>query len=223
MVWQSRPIFISSTFSDMQAERDHLFTHVFPALEERLKARRRHLEWVDLRLGVATAGETQAEARELQVLKVCLAEVRRCRPFLIVLLGHRYGWVPPSGRMTAATAEEGFAVEAIGRSVTDLEIRFGALADPTQQPRSFFYFRESLPYRDMARDVAALYSDAHADRPDAVHSARKLAELKAEIERALPDRVRRYSAGWDQARQRVTGLEAWGQQVLEEIRHGPCA
>ena len=28
--WQPRPIFISSTFSDMQAERDHLFRYVFP-------------------------------------------------------------------------------------------------------------------------------------------------------------------------------------------------
>src|SRR5262249_25497063 len=141
MAWQSRPLFISSTFADMQAERDHLRTHVFPALEERLKARRRHLEWVDLRLGVATASETQAEARELQVLKVCLAEVNRCRPFLIVLLGDRYGWVPPAECIVAAAAEEGFAADVIGRSVTDLEIRYGVLADPKQQPRSFFYFR----------------------------------------------------------------------------------
>lgn len=86
MAWQSRPVFIGSTFTDMQAERDHLRTHVFPELEERLKARRRHLEWVDLRLGVATASLKEREQRELQVLKVCLAEVKRCRPFLTVLL-----------------------------------------------------------------------------------------------------------------------------------------
>ena len=85
--WKSQPIFVSSTFADMQAERDHLRAVVFPALEERLRARRSHLEWVDLRLGVATASLAEGEARELQVLKVCLAEVRRCRPFLIVLLG----------------------------------------------------------------------------------------------------------------------------------------
>jgi hypothetical protein len=51
---------------------------------------------------VATADETHVEARELQVLKVCLAEVRRCRPFLIVLLGDCYGWIPPADRITAA-------------------------------------------------------------------------------------------------------------------------
>jgi tetratricopeptide (TPR) repeat protein len=219
MAWQSRPLFISSTFADMQAERDHLRTHVFPALEERLKAKRRHLEWVDLRLGVATAGQADPEARELQVLKVCLAEVRRCRPFLIVLLGDRYGWVPPAGRITAAAAEEGFGADVVGRSVTDLEIRFGVLADPEQQPRSYFYFREPLPYHDMPKDVAAFYADEYDAIPGSADRAKRLAELKQEIEHTLPDRVRRYSVGWDRRSQRVNGqdLVAWGRKVEKDI------
>src|SRR5262245_24953150 len=210
MAWQSRPIFISSTFSDMQAERDHLRAHVFPALEERLKARRRHLEWVDLRVGVATAGERDAE---LQVLKVCLAEVRRCRPFLIVLLGDRYGWVPPVERAAAAAAEEGLTADVAGRSVTDLEIRLGVL-DDRGQIRTYFYFREPLPYRDMPREVAALYSDADDAGLEAADRVRRLAQLKQEVERALPKgRVRRYSAAWDRKAQKVVGLELWGEQV----------
>ena len=76
-MWRARPVFISSTFADMQAERDHLRDHVFLKLEDELRKRRHNLEWVDLRLGVATASLAEGEARELQVLKVCLAEVRR--------------------------------------------------------------------------------------------------------------------------------------------------
>jgi hypothetical protein len=49
--WGARPVFITSTFQDMQAERDWLWDFVFPALEDRLRRRRRHLEWIDLRLG----------------------------------------------------------------------------------------------------------------------------------------------------------------------------
>ena len=37
----------------MQDERDFLRNVVFPELEERLLARRHHLEWVGLRVGVA--------------------------------------------------------------------------------------------------------------------------------------------------------------------------
>jgi hypothetical protein len=56
-MWRARPVFISSTFQDMQAERDYLRTRVFSELEKRLRARRHHLEWVDLRIRVATAAE----------------------------------------------------------------------------------------------------------------------------------------------------------------------
>ena len=127
-MWTARPIFISSTFVDMQAERDYLRTRVFPELEERLRARRCHLEWVDLRVGVATASQRDERTRELHVLKVCLAEVARCRPFVVVLIGDRYGWVPAPERVEAAAAEAGFAADIAGRSVTDLEIDFGAFA-----------------------------------------------------------------------------------------------
>src|SRR5207247_1394507 len=88
--WKSRPIFISSTFRDMHAERDHLRHHVFPRLEEELLKRRHHLEWIDLRQGVQSGEAATEEQRELIVLKVCLDEIKRSRPFLIVLLGDRY-------------------------------------------------------------------------------------------------------------------------------------
>src|ERR1700739_580098 len=98
-MWRTRPVFISSTFVDMQAERDFLRSRVFPELEERLRARRHTLEWVDLRVGIPTATQSDERIRELHVLKVCLEEVHRCKPFLIVLLGDRYGWIPEEDRM----------------------------------------------------------------------------------------------------------------------------
>ena len=64
-MWRARPVFISSTFVDMQAERDYLRTRVFPELEERLRARRHNLEWVDLRVGVATASKGEEHKREM--------------------------------------------------------------------------------------------------------------------------------------------------------------
>lgn len=183
-MWRARPIFISSTFADMQAERDYLRTHVFPELEERLRARRHSLEWVDLRVGVSTASQRDEQVRELHVLKVCLDEVRRCRPFLIILL--RLG----AARRSAAAEEarQGFSADVSGRSVTDLEIEFGVLSNPEQQPRSFFYFREPLPYAEMPVEIAALYSEDYA--ADAAQAERKerLATLKHRIEKAArPD------------------------------------
>lgn len=128
---------------------------VFPALQERLKTRRVHLEWIDLRVGVADAaaeGEEEHEEHEAQVLKVCLEEVKRSRPFLIGLSGDRYGRVPPPDRAKAAVdeaaieeAETSIAAAFEGRSITDLEIDFGVLSDPEQRKRSLFWFRQPLP------------------------------------------------------------------------------
>ena len=127
----------------MQAERDYLRQVVFPRVEEELRKGRIQLEPIDLRQGVEVADLPSEAAREQLVLKVCLEEIQRSRPFLIVLLGDRYGWVPPEERMSAAAEEVGFATELRDKSVTALEIEFGILQQsPEQRRRSFFYFRD---------------------------------------------------------------------------------
>src|SRR5262245_45828977 len=109
LTWKVRPIFLSSTFKDMQAERDYLRNVVFPRVEDELRKGRLLLEPIDLRQGVETADLENEESREQLVLKVCLEEIYRSRPFLIVLLGDRYGWVPPEDRVATAAQEIGLA------------------------------------------------------------------------------------------------------------------
>jgi hypothetical protein len=216
--WLTRPIFITSTFRDMQAERDWLGQRVFPELQERLRGRRVVIEPIDLRLGVDTASVADEGQRELQVLQVSLAEIARSRPFLIGLIGERYGWIPPPERMQAAAAEAGFAGEIAGRSVTELEIAYGVLASPAQQRRSFFYLREPLPCSEMDPAVAADYAEAFATDASATERAeraQKLLALKARLAEELPDRLRPYHATWNG--QTVSGLEAFGKQVFEDL------
>jgi len=129
-VWRPRPVFVTGTFRDMHAEREHLANVVFPALAERLRERCHHLEGVDLRWGIETVSVADESAREINVLKVCLSEIARSRPFLIGLIGDRYGWVPPPERAQAAGAEAGLEFNIPGASVTELEIEFGLLHDP---------------------------------------------------------------------------------------------
>ena len=65
-IWRTRPVFITSTFRDMHAERDHLHNFVFPALEERLCERYHHMEPIDLRWGVETARVDEQQAKEIE-------------------------------------------------------------------------------------------------------------------------------------------------------------
>jgi hypothetical protein len=218
--WRSRPVFISSTFRDMQAERDWLKHHVFPELAERLRGRRHLLEPIDLRFGVETVTTAAEEAKELLVLKVCLDEIRRSRPFIVVLLGERYGWVPEEARMQAAAAEAGFRAEVAGKSVTALEIEYGIFKEnPQQRRRCFFYLRDPLLCERMPPELAAEYSEAFAGDPGAPGRQARLEALKTRLrdDPELGPRVRLYKAGWDEKRNTVTGLEAFGRMVLGDL------
>ncbi len=81
-------LFISSTFVDMDAERNAL-TRIFPQISE--LCRQRGVEFVplDLRWGI-----TEEEAKEGRVIETCLREIEDSRPFFIGIIGNRYGWVP---------------------------------------------------------------------------------------------------------------------------------
>jgi tetratricopeptide (TPR) repeat protein len=223
--WRTFSIFISSTFADMQAERDHLKNVVFSQVEEELQKRRIKLEIVDLRWGVDTAGIQQENEREANVLKVCLDEIKRCRPFFIGLLGDRYGWVPPEKRMADAVVGEGLKVSLKDKSVTDLEIEFGVLASREQLVRSAFYFREPLPYDEFPAQRAKLYSDQHSpDLSPEEKTVRKVAldELKAKIRKHFElvkqsEKVKTYTAAWDAEKEKVTELEAFGEMVKADI------
>ena len=218
--WKSRPVFISSTFRDMQAERDHLRNFVLPRLEEELHKRRYHLEWIDLRQGVESGDANTDEQRESLVLVVCLAEIKRSRPFMIVLLGDRYGWVPPGDRMEIAAREAGFSTSTMGKSVTALEIEFGILKEsPEQQHRCFFYHRRPLRYETLPEHLRAVYSEQFATDDQAAARSKALNELKVRLttDPEINSRVRTYEADWDTKNNRVTGLEAWGNQVFEDL------
>jgi hypothetical protein len=116
--WKTVRVFISSTFRDMHAERDHLVRFVFPRLREELLKRRIHLVDVDLRWGVTA---------EQDALEVCREIIDECRPRFICILGSRYGWTP--------LGEE--------QSITDAEVRYAVLDRLDTKEYRYFYFRDS--------------------------------------------------------------------------------
>src|SRR3990172_2720695 len=80
-------VFVSSTFRDMRAERDELVKRVFPRIRKLCESRGVVWGEVDLRWGI-----TEEQSERGEVLPLCLAEIQRCRPWFIGLLGDSYGW-----------------------------------------------------------------------------------------------------------------------------------
>ena len=76
-------VFISSTFRDMQAERDHFVKFIFPQLRKLCEERAVTWTEVDLRWGITTE-----QAAEGKVLPLCLEESRRFAGEIETLNGH---------------------------------------------------------------------------------------------------------------------------------------
>ncbi len=140
-------IFLSSSFSDMHAERDYLLTHIFPRLNMILRSYGVRLVPVDLR---GTAQNCDEDEYNRQCFKYCLDEVDNCRPMMIGIMGERYGWIPYDYNsddqvmlevIKQTAREHGLSItDIIGKSMTHLEMMYGLqVMDPE---RCYFYFRK---------------------------------------------------------------------------------
>jgi WD40 repeat protein len=206
-------VFISSTFRDLHAERDHLVKVVFPELRERLDPYRIDLVDIDLRWGI-----TEAQAEDGRVLSLCLEQIDACRPFFVGLLGQRYGWVPDD-LPEDAVQRYGWVQRETGKSITELEILHGVLNDPEMRGRAFFYFRDPGALETVSEDRRSVYEDH-----DPVLQER-LRQLKERIVASGLPVVDDYPARWDpdafdrptRSRGRLGGLEVFGETVLDDL------
>ena len=103
-------IFVSSTFSDLKAERNALQERVFPRLRELCAAHGTRFQAIDLRWGVS-----EEASLDQRTMKICLGEIARCqqvtqRPNFIVLLGDRYGWCPLPEEIPAREFDSSFLI-----------------------------------------------------------------------------------------------------------------
>jgi tetratricopeptide (TPR) repeat protein len=201
-------VFISSTFRDMHAERDHLISVAFPELRERLEDIGLEFYDVDLRWGVP---QTSVDNERANSWAYCKQWIQRSEPFFVCLIGQRYGWVPPSDQIID-DEDSAFA----GMSITEMEIHLALLSGRLRR-RSYAYLRKTAVPRDAPPDIYRKYVDARAQR--------RLRELKGllrqQAERRGPEAgrpVRDYECRW--TGDGFTGLEGFGRLVLEDLWSG---
>ncbi|MBO4611456.1 MAG: DUF4062 domain-containing protein [Bacteroidales bacterium] len=178
--WRRYNIFISSTFKDMDFERDVIKFKVIPALNRRFRDRRVELQAIDLRLGVNTSKMSEEES-ERKVLSVCTSCIDSARPFFIGLIGRRYGWIPPLERWKEFMAglsdeEREILAGTAGCSVTEMEIVYGALSQGSfDSSHVLFYLRDDASYDGMPEDVKPIFCDSDPE------NIKKLDTLKAKV------------------------------------------
>ena len=135
-------VFISSTFKDMQEERDYLITKVFPLLQVEAEKRDVTVTPLDLRWGIMEDDE-----RSGKVLQICLQEIENSQPFFIGIIGNRYGWCPPKEEFEKNEILQERWGDWLkrdldnGLSVTEMEIQYGVLRSKNDVRAHFFLKR----------------------------------------------------------------------------------
>lgn len=205
-----KKIFVSSTFRDMNAERDIIHRMVMPRLNKIAGEYGESITFCDLRWGVDTS-DMESDEGARKVLDVCLNEIDKCKPYLIVLLGQRYGWVPDERLISDAIKRKNLILPNKEKniSVTELEIRYGAF---NNLDHTLFYFRNiegEIPekYRD------DYLSDENAD---------KLKSLKKDIENLSKKNKaftkHKYVLSWDNEKNSLSvGLDEFANQIIQDV------
>ena len=204
-----RLVFVSSTFKDMQFERDALSVRVAPRIDTFLSLYGENVHFGDLRWGVNTSEMDDLESSK-KVLKVCLDEIDDCRPYMIVFIGERYGWIPSRDLLKEAELAKGLDVIDDDISVTNLEIEYGALLNPDFEGRILFYFR-NLDLSEMSEEERKIY-----DSESPLHKE-KLDILKQRILKMYPDYVRYYDAKYDKNSGNIVNLEPVMDMVYNDL------
>ena len=205
-----RLVFVSSTFKDMQFERDELNIRLSPRINDFLLKYGESVRFGDLRWGVNTS-ELESEESSKKVLKVCLDEIDNAKPYMIVFIGERYGWIPASSLLDEAMKMKDIEDVPNDISVTNLEIEYGALLNPDYEGRILFYFRNPFDTSKMSEAERKVYE---SESP--LHKE-KLEALKKRIEELYPNYVRHYDVKYDETTHSLVGLDDLMSQIYQDL------
>ena len=140
-------IFVSSTFSDMNDERDLIRNKVIPALNKKIFKNHSLFDVVDLRWGIDTTNLTE-KAVNNKVVEICFDRIYQCNPFFIIFIGDRYGYTLSEDDYRRSIAVENYrkglnpSFDVNGRkSITELEIEYEKFLSKYKNGHCLFYIR----------------------------------------------------------------------------------
>lgn len=195
-------LFVSSTFRDLLFERDAIRDIVLPRLNEEAQKYGQSVAVCDLRWGINTQ-DLDSETANRRVLDICLDEIAQSASPMIVILGERYGWIPPVELIRSAAERNRLRLNDLSLSVTALEIEYGM---SIHRENTLFYFRE--------------LQNAPADEkylPEDSEHQKKLQALKAKIVRQAGDRVRTFRVRFDGADVCQEDVRQFVNMVYEDV------
>ena len=150
-------VFISSTFSDMQKERNIIVHSVFPRLRKVFSSKFIDITEVDLRWGIP-----EEDSENSRILEICIGEVLHCSPFFVGMIGNRYGSIasdeaindlPPAYKKALGNELPS------GLSITELEMRAGVFVPNNIDFSCFFIKSDVMEEQNLQPEIHSLISN----------------------------------------------------------------
>eukprot|EP00004_Rigifila_ramosa_P018834 TRINITY_DN4730_c0_g1_i5.p1 TRINITY_DN4730_c0_g1~~TRINITY_DN4730_c0_g1_i5.p1 ORF type:complete len:1994 (-),score=527.85 TRINITY_DN4730_c0_g1_i5:24-5759(-) len=174
--WLTVWVFISSTFLDMNAERQMIVKNIFPALNLKAKKHRVRFVAIDLRWGL-TKEDTSSSG--IGAVELCLRQIERSRPLIIALQGSRYGWRPEVFKTSDAEFEWASTLAPHSISITHLELK-QAFMSTTRACIPLCYLRDESIVEGLDPEIFSEPNEA---------SRKQLQSLRKELEEKWNGRV----------------------------------
>ena len=216
--WINYKIFVSSTFRDMDFERDVIRFRIIPELNDRYRPYRIQFQLVDLRVGINTSNLSEEE-KENHVLNVCFNNIEQSRPFFIALLGDRYGWIPSDKRWETVfrrlnLEQQHLLSHSKGKSVTEMEILYGAIGNDGQYiDHSVFMVRSSRSYANMPPEIRSNYKDENEQQLNSL----KQDILSTAAKKHEEANICYYDLEWDRAQNKFVRPDDFKTKLLARL------
>lgn len=203
-------IFISSTFQDMQQERDILQYKVLPRIKDFAKQYGKNIELCDLRWGVNSLGMDE-EKSTMKILQVCFDEIDNS-PLFVAILGDRYGCIPDAQVVrNSVTGRQISSEKLMDKSVTEMEIIYGVL-NTANQKNARFYFREiKKDSTFLNTDLPLQYISTTTD------DKRRIKLLKDKIQAQFPGQLHTYSVSWNRNTLKFDGMDGFAEMMYQDL------
>ncbi len=203
-------IFISSTFSDMQSEREIIQKNVLPKLCHFSRRIGQDVSIVDL-LWENSGKEMTSDELVSKILSNCAKEIESCQPYFVLLLGDRYGTIPNDVSLKSFLKEHPeIPVEmAKNKSITEIELMLAIqkIADPS---KLIVCIRNSELLGKIPQQYRSNYSDVG-------EKADLMALFKEKISNSSNVEVISYQADWDEEKSAVYGLNSFAEQLTDAL------
>lgn len=206
--------FISSTFSDMHAERDIIFSKILPEIKTFGYQHGQEVYVTDLRWGINTLNMS-AGTEMNKILSICMAEIDRCRPHIIIMLGDRYGSQPEQAALDSLLSGQYgklFQKDAVkGKSVTELEIIHGLQHHFGQEPISVtICLRTPLAKETIPPAFHKQYFCQNEEE-------KKMQQLKGWLVSTYPDYILYYDAIWNKDSKSLQINDAFKEKLIARL------